>query len=158
MIFVIIFFILPLIEISLFIKIGALLGLWETLLICLLTAMIGGYLFRSQGLYKLRDLQRAVDHGRMPLQEIFDGVCILIAGALLITPGFATDIIGFSLFVPPVRKVLAQQLAKHKNIDVRYNTGPTASQGSHTSYTHNPDHPIDVEVEHVDDEDISHKP
>ena len=111
MIFFIIFFIIPLIEIALFISVGGAIGVVKTLLLCLLTAGIGAVLIRQQGLQTLFSARKAMNRGDIPLNEFFDGICLAVAGALLMTPGFFTDAIGFSLLVPPVRTWLRHYLA-----------------------------------------------
>lgn len=93
----------PLIEIALFVQIGGLIGLWPTLLVVIITAMIGTFLVRTQGLMALGKLQRSFAELDDPTEPLAHGAMILIAGALLLTPGFFTDAIGFALLMPPVR-------------------------------------------------------
>lgn len=93
----------PIVEIAVFIKVGGLLGLWPTLAIVILTAIIGTTLLRLQGLSTLQRAQAALARNELPLREVFDGLCLLLAGALLLTPGFVTDAAGILLFIPPVR-------------------------------------------------------
>jgi len=100
----------PIIEIALFIEIGGYIGLWPTLATILVTAVIGAALVRRQGLATLAKAQAEVDAGRPPVRELFDGVCILIAGALLLTPGFMTDAVGLALLIPGFRTVLGRRL------------------------------------------------
>lgn len=107
---------IPLIELSVFSVIGAEIGLAPTLLLCLTTAMIGGYVVRKQGLGTLMRGQSALRDGFLPLEELFDGFCIVIAGSMLFTPGFVTDAIGFALLVPKVRELLREELSKHMEI------------------------------------------
>jgi UPF0716 protein FxsA len=96
----------PLIEIALFIKVGGLIGLWPTIAIVIVTALAGTALIRHQGLNTLQRAQQEMDAHRLPVRELFDGVCLLFAGALLLTPGFLTDAVGFALLVPPLRRLL----------------------------------------------------
>ncbi len=100
----------PLIEIAVFIEVGGYLGLWPTLAIIVITAIVGTALLRQQGLSTLHSAQREMEAGRMPVRELFDGVCLLAAGAFLLTPGFVTDAVGLALMVPPVRAVLGRWL------------------------------------------------
>ena len=100
------FLCIPLVEIAVFIEIGGLLGLWPTIGIVVLTAMLGAMLFRIQGLATLRQAQANLETNVFPAREVFDGLCLLVAGTLLITPGFATDSLGFLLFFPPFRHFL----------------------------------------------------
>ena len=97
---------MPIAEIAVFIQAGDQFGLWPTLGAIILTAVAGTTLLRQQGFDTLRRIQASADRGEMPVRELFDGFCLLIAGALLLTPGFITDSIGFALFLPPFRRVL----------------------------------------------------
>lgn len=100
----------PLLEIWVFIEVGGLIGAWTTVGIVLLTGIIGTILLRLQGLGVLARTRDALDRGVMPVAEVFDGACLLVAGALLLTPGFVTDSIGVLLFVPAFRQVLGRWL------------------------------------------------
>jgi len=97
------FIAVPLIEIALFIQVGGFIGLWPTLLIVLATAIAGTYLVRSQGRMALSQLQRSFGELRDPTEPLVNGAMILFSGALLLTPGFFTDFVGFCLLVPAVR-------------------------------------------------------
>lgn len=103
----------PLLEIAVFIQVGGLLGLWPTLAIVILTAVIGTALLRVQGLATLARAQAQMQQGALPTRELFDGACLLIAGVLLLTPGFVTDGLGFLLFLPAVRDILRRILSQH---------------------------------------------
>jgi UPF0716 protein FxsA len=98
----------PLIEILLFIEVGGLIGAWPTIGLVVLTAVIGTALLRQQGLATLARAQAEMDAERLPVRELFDGVCLVFGGALLLTPGFLTDAIGFALLIPPLRVVLGR--------------------------------------------------
>ena len=96
----------PIIEIALFIEIGGWLGTWPTIGIVVLTALIGSFLLRQQGLRALGDIQGRLAAGDEPGQLLADGAMILISGVLLLTPGFFTDALGFLLLIPGVRKAI----------------------------------------------------
>jgi UPF0716 protein FxsA len=100
------FILIPLAEFVLFIVLGRYLGIPGTLALIILTALLGANLARSQGLQTLARFQQKLAEGQMPGAEIITGIMILAAGLFLITPGFLTDAIGFSLLVPPVRGLL----------------------------------------------------
>lgn len=102
----------PIIEIAVFIEAGDRLGLWPTIGAVILTAVIGSALLRHQGLATLLRVRESMDAGRLPVAELFDGLCLLIAGALLLTPGFVTDGAGLLLFMPPFRALLRQLMAR----------------------------------------------
>jgi len=105
------FIAIPLIEIAVFIEVGGFIGLWWTLAVVVATAVGGAFMLRRQGLATLRRAQAHMAEGRMPLREVFDGLCLLIAGALLLTPGFVTDLAGGLLLLPPVRTILGRMVA-----------------------------------------------
>lgn len=98
------FIAVPMIEIALFIQVGGFIGLWPTLLIVVLTALAGTYLVRSQGRLALGQLQQSFNELRDPTGPLVHGAMILFSGALLLTPGFFTDAIGFALLIPAVRE------------------------------------------------------
>lgn len=100
------FILVPIAEIAVFIKAGQIIGLGWTLGVILLTAVIGTALLRRQGLRVLGQTQARLDRGELPVGELFNGLCLLVAGALLLTPGFITDAVGFALFIPPLREWL----------------------------------------------------
>lgn len=103
----------PIAEIAVFIQVGGWIGLWPTIALVVLTAMIGTALLRQQGFATLMKVRESLAAGRLPLAEVFDGVCLLAAGALLLTPGFVTDAVGFLLLVPPVRVAVRRWLAAY---------------------------------------------
>ena len=107
------FIAVPLIEIGLFIKVGGVIGLWPTLLIILLTALAGTWLVRSQGAQTIQNLQGSFQNMKNPTEPLVHGAMILLAGALLLTPGFFTDALGFLLLFPPFR-VFAMKNIKSK--------------------------------------------
>ena len=117
------FLLVPLIEIGLFIQIGGIIGLWPTLGIVVLTAVIGTYLVRSQGIAALNNLRGSFSRLEDPSEPLAHGAMILIAGALLLTPGFFTDAVGFALLAPPVRSALIRYLRKHIKVQ-RFEMGP----------------------------------
>lgn len=107
-----IFVAVPLIEIALFIQIGGLIGLWPTLGIVIVTAALGTWLVRSQGAAELSRLRQTFDRLDDPTEPLAHGAMILFSGALLLTPGFFTDAVGFALLVPAVRRAAFRELRK----------------------------------------------
>ncbi|MEM9550910.1 MAG: FxsA family protein [Pseudomonadota bacterium] len=97
------FLLVPIIEIALFIQVGGAIGLWPTLGIVVATAALGTWLVRSQGRQAIQNLQQSFSHLQDPTEPLAHGAMILIAGALLLTPGFFTDAVGFALLVPQIR-------------------------------------------------------
>ena len=114
------FIIIPIIEISIFITIGSNIGILNTIAIILTTALVGIFLVRRQGIKLLFDAQRNLSQGVMPTEEIKGGIFLLVSGLLLITPGFFTDFIGFSVFLKPVQNLIANQAKKYFNSRIRY--------------------------------------
>ncbi|MCK4846677.1 MAG: FxsA family protein [Deltaproteobacteria bacterium] len=98
------FTIVPAIELALLITIGTRIGALNTIVIVLATGFIGAYMVRAEGLDVVRRLQRTMAEGAFPAEEILDGVMVLVSGALLITPGVMTDIIGFLMVIPKSRE------------------------------------------------------
>lgn len=96
----------PIVEIAVFIEVGGWLGLWPTIAVVVGTAMAGTAMLRHQGLSVLARAQRALERRELPVAEIVDGVCLLLAGAFLLTPGFVTDALGFALMLPGLRHAL----------------------------------------------------
>lgn len=96
----------PIGEIAVFIEAGKIIGLGWTIAVVIATAAAGTYLLRRQGLRVLAQTQERLNRGELPVGEMFNGLCLLVAGALLLTPGFITDTIGLLLFVPPVRDAI----------------------------------------------------
>jgi UPF0716 protein FxsA len=104
------FLIVPIIEIYLLIQVGEEIGAGWTVFLVVATAVIGAALLRHQGLATLYEAQRKMAHGELPATALLEGVMLLLAGALLLTPGFFTDILGFLVLVPMFRKRLARFL------------------------------------------------
>ena len=106
----ILFIAVPIAEIAIFIQAGERFGLWPTLGLVILTAILGTTLLRYQGLRALYRVQESLNRGEMPIGEVFTGLCLLIAGALLLTPGFLTDGVGFALFISDIRQAIGSGL------------------------------------------------
>ena len=114
---ILLFTLVPLIELAILIKIGQHMGVAYTIGIVLLTGVAGAYLAKMQGLITLRRIQEDINHGIMPADKLFDGVLILCSGILLLTPGLLTDIIGFMGLLPLTRNLLKRWIkAKAENI------------------------------------------
>ncbi len=119
---------IPLIEIYLFIQVGGSIGVWPTIGLVILTAVIGTALLRQQGLATLARAQADLDRQQFPVRELFNGVCLLIGGLLLLTPGFLTDALGFALLIPPLRAILGRgvwaAMARSRNVHFSVSGGP----------------------------------
>ena len=106
MIFLLFIFV-PIVEIAIFISIGSNIGVLNTIAIILVTALVGIFLVRRQGMNLLFNAQKNMMQGIMPTEEIKGGIFLLISGLLLVTPGFFTDCIGFAMFLRPVQNFVA---------------------------------------------------
>jgi len=140
------FLAVPLIEIALFIQIGGLIGLWPTLLIVVLTALAGTFLVRSQGAQAMAQLRGAFNDLQDPTEPLAHGAMILFSGALLLTPGFFTDAVGFALLMPPVRRAVFAWLRKRVTVQ-------TFEMGGQPPHSRHPadDTVIDGEYQEVED-------
>lgn len=101
----------PLVELTLLIKIGAVLGLWPTIFIVLATGIVGGYLARREGFAVVGQIRRKIQQAEIPTNELLDGALVLISGALLLTPGLLTDFVGFLGLIPVTRSLIKQLVA-----------------------------------------------
>ena len=109
---ILLFTVVPIIELALLIKIGQYIGVGYTLGIVVFTGVTGAYLAKMQGLLTLRRIQEDINQGRMPADKLFDGVLILCSGILLLTPGFITDLIGFMGLIPLTRNLFKRWLKR----------------------------------------------
>ena len=142
--FLLIFLGIPLVEIAVFMAVGEQIGVGTTLFLALITAIIGGIVIKHQGISTFMAVQNSLQRGNMPLYELFDGFCLVAAGALLITPGFVTDFIGFMLLLPPFRGFFRGFIVKLFKFSV--NTDSFGAKQSQNSTV------IDVDYEIVEDE------
>lgn len=123
------FILVPLAELYLFLTLGAKIGIGPTLAIIVFTAFLGAALTKSQGAKALTNFRKAIAEGRPPAKEALDGLLILLAGAVLLTPGFLTDTVGFILLLPPARAVIRSRLATYLKSRVRLIQPPGPDQG-----------------------------
>lgn len=121
----------PLVEIAVFIWIGGLIGVLPTVLLTVVTALAGSLMLRQQGLSLLMRMQKELDAGRAPGNEIMQGAMIVLASILLLLPGFVTDTIGLLLFVPPIREALVRFIIARSNVVVTGSVGPGMPPDGH---------------------------
>ncbi|MEK9959204.1 MAG: FxsA family protein [Pelagibacteraceae bacterium] len=107
----------PLIEIYLMIKIGAVIGAFNTIMATLLTAVIGLYFVKLQGISTLYSAAQAIRKDQAPLKELLGGFCLIIAAIFLIIPGFATDFVGFLLLIPFTRQIILKLFLDEEQIN-----------------------------------------
>jgi UPF0716 protein FxsA len=115
------FIVLPAAELALLIEFGSRFGTLHTLMLIVLTGMVGAALARSQGLGVMNEIQKEVAAGGMPAESLLDGVIILISAVLLMTPGILTDSVGFLGLIPGTRKIAKKILLHRINAAVREN-------------------------------------
>ncbi|WP_404458984.1 FxsA family protein [Sutcliffiella horikoshii] len=104
--------VVPALEIWLLITAGKLIGAIPTIMLIILTGVLGAWLAKYQGVTALRSAQQKMNSGQMPGDVIIDGLCILIGGVVLLTPGFITDAIGFALLLPPTRNLIKPSIMR----------------------------------------------
>ncbi len=98
------FFTVPLVEIYVLLEVGGMIGVLPTIVLVVLTAVMGAGLIRAQGIATLGRVQQQLERGELPAVGIIEAALLLVAGALMLTPGFVTDTIGFLILVPPLRR------------------------------------------------------
>lgn len=106
------FIVVPVVELSLLLSISGVVGAVRTFVIIIITGIIGAHLAKQQGIKTLNTIKSSLNQGHLPGTEVVDGFIILIAGAVLLTPGFLTDVIGFLLLLPSGRNVFKAWLIK----------------------------------------------
>ncbi|SET46659.1 UPF0716 protein FxsA [Natronincola peptidivorans] len=103
---ILLFTIVPIVELAILLKLSSYIGVGYTLLIVFFTGIAGAYLAKSEGRGVIRRIKMEMSQGRMPGDELINGLCIIVGGALLLTPGIFTDAIGFSLVIPVTRAMI----------------------------------------------------
>ncbi|WP_157014443.1 FxsA family protein [Mesorhizobium xinjiangense] len=141
------FIIIPLLEIAAFVLIGGEIGVFATLALVFATAIAGSVLLRYQGFGILTRIRRELDGGRVPQRELIHGAMILLAGLMLLLPGFVTDAFGLLLFVPAVRDAVWRFLSSRIRIVTNVNTD---------GYRGSPFEPDDDGVVDLDESEYSH--
>ena len=144
----ILFLVIPFVEIYLLIEIGSVIGAPWTIFFVVFTAALGAILVRRQGLSALHRVQSSLNAGGLPAMELVEGLFLLVAGALLLTPGFFTDAIGFVFLTPPLRRLLAHAIIKKGAFSV---AGQSRTQSGPGFSTHTESRTIEGEFRRTDD-------
>jgi|TARA_B100001179_G_scaffold7334_1_gene5080 UPF0716 protein FxsA len=117
---VVAFLAVPIVEIYLIVEVARYAGILNTVVLLILVSVAGAWMVRREGLGILRRAQEELATGRVPGRQVVDGLLVLVAGALMLTPGFATDALGLALLFPPsriaVREVLIRRFARRVNL------------------------------------------
>jgi UPF0716 protein FxsA len=135
------FLVVPLVEIYLLIKIGSVVGAGLTIFLVVFTAFLGAILVRAQGFSTLVRIQAQMATSRLPAMEIMEGVFLFVAGALLLTPGFFTDAVGFVFLTPPLRRLIIRRIIERGYINRASVTGSNQAD---------PKRVIDAEYRNID--------
>ncbi|MBI2235890.1 MAG: FxsA family protein [Magnetospirillum sp.] len=130
----------PVIEITLFVQSATTFGVLPTIAAAILAGMVGMAVLRRQGLATALAVRAQLDHGELPLAEAFDGLCLAVAGGLLLLPGFFSDVLALLLLLPPVRALLRRWLAARVNVATPQNGGPLVIEGEFREVP--PDRPV----------------
>jgi UPF0716 protein FxsA len=107
------FLVVPLLELFVIIQVGQAIGALNTIAVLILMSVVGGWLMKREGLATLRRFQAKLSNGQLPENELIDGFLILFGGALMLTPGFLSDLLGTALLLPPVRAII-RPAVKHQ--------------------------------------------
>lgn len=117
-IFFVLFLVIPIVEIFVLIKVSDIIDVFPTIILVILTAVIGAGLLRQQGLSTLARFQQNISTGKLPAQELVEGIMLAVGGALLMTPGFVTDTMGFLCLLPFSRKFIAANIIKRSSAKI----------------------------------------
>jgi UPF0716 protein FxsA len=148
------FLAIPIVEIYLLIKVGSVIGAPWTIFLVVFTAVLGAWLLRIQGFSTLRRIQQTLNQGGLPAVEMLEGAVLLMAGALLLTPGFFTDAIGFACLVPPLRRALIVRILSRFFVPREPGHAPhNQSQGQPPPHSKHPHHRHTIEGEYTREDD-----
>ena len=148
---------LPLLELVVLVKLGQAIGFWNTVLVLLVMAVLGGLLLHRQGWKALQQAQTSMLEGQPPVGPMLDGMLLAAAGALLLAPGLITDVMAFLLLIPPVRRMVARRLlgrARH-DVDARDSTYGGRDDAGRPSGRHGGGPVIEGEFERLDERPAS---
>jgi UPF0716 protein FxsA len=146
---VVAFIVVPLLELAIIIQVGDLIGAAPTILLLLAVSLAGAWLVRREGTRAWSRFTYALHSGRVPADEVLEGAMVLFGGALLLTPGFATDAIGLLLMVPPIRALAASMLKGR--LGARFTvTSLGGTAGRRPPQARRRDDVVDVEVVNIE--------
>jgi len=167
-ILLVLFILIPLIEMAILIEVGKLIGLWQTILLVVGLSVFGAYVISRQSLRSIREAQQSLARGEMPINSVLDGVFLMLAGGLLLTPGLLTDVFGLLLLIPPLRRTLAQwafaRMSRTGKVHVRtFGTRPRPQHDTDRGAPPAPSSPaegpvIEGEFERLDEKSMRPKP
>jgi UPF0716 protein FxsA len=151
----VLFILVPIAELAILIQVGQAIGVWWTIALLIADSILGSLLMRSQGRAAWRRFNDAIRTGRVPAKEVLDGVLVIFGGALLLTPGFLTDVLGLVLLLPPsravVRAILVRRLGDRMIASVATPPGPQRAPRSRPGMDYDVEgHAVDVDPERLD--------
>ena len=156
---VILFTVIPILELLILIELGGHIGVLNTILLIFITGVVGAALAKSEGRQILMEIQKEMSFGRMPGDALISGLSVLLGGAMLITPGVFTDVVGFFLVIPFTRifliKLIKSQIKsmiKEGNVNVYYGNSFHGKKDSHNSPFNDVEDVEDVDYEEIDKE------
>ncbi|HEX6595872.1 MAG TPA: FxsA family protein [Acidimicrobiales bacterium] len=114
-----VFLVVPIVELAVIIQVGQSIGVLNTIVLLLLVSVVGSWLVKREGLGVWRRFRQQMESGHVPGKEVADGMMIMLAGALLISPGFVTDCVGILLLLPPVRAAIRGSVLKKLTLRVQ---------------------------------------
>ncbi|MBN2007776.1 membrane protein FxsA [candidate division KSB1 bacterium] len=121
----VLFTVIPLLELALLIKVGEHIGAGNTIMIVIVTGILGAYFARQQGFYVISRIQQDMAQGRMPTDSLLDGLMVFAGALLLITPGLVTDLLGFAFLVPASRTVIREWIRRYIQRRMQHGSGST---------------------------------
>src|SRR4051795_905150 len=126
---IVLFIVVPIAELAVIIQVGQLIGVWWTIALLLADSILGSMLMRSQGRLAWRRFNAAIAEGRAPTREALDGVLVIFGGALLLTPGFITDVFGLLFLIPPTRVLVRRLIVRRATLRVMRVATPPGPNG-----------------------------
>lgn len=145
------FLVLPWLELVILLHLAQFIGAGGTILLILATGILGASLTRLEGLRVLGEIHQSLEQGRVPANELLEGVLVLIAGVVLLTPGLLTDTAGFLLLIPPCRAALRKRLVTHFQTRVKVSFGSSQASTDTWTETDRDHNTIDVDARFPDE-------
>lgn len=140
------FIVVPLLELWIIVQVGDVIGLGWTILLLLTVSLVGAALVKREGTRAWRRFREALEAARLPAREVTDGALVLLGGALMLTPGFATDVVGLLLVLPPSRAVVGRLVRRRVRVSFGVSPPPASRRVRGTRPGHDEEEPIDVEI------------
>jgi UPF0716 protein FxsA len=147
---IVLFIVVPIAELAVIIQVGQVIGVWWTIALLVADSLLGAYLMRSQGRAAWRRFNAAVAEGRAPTREVLDGVLVIFGGALLLTPGFITDVFGLLFLIPPTRVLVRRLIVRRAALRVMAAARPGSRSDRHARGEDVDGTAVDIEPDQLD--------